>query len=207
MFDPGDLKDRYTRLVAWNGLWVNYWTQTVPKKRIVGEEVEEEGDERKEEQEVADDDMTLLETGIPDISLSSSNPPTPDGSGTIEPVVHGPPTKFEAKSVAKAREKELKRIRKEREAEVKAAVKQQKINAKKEKGKEKITVPRHFIVLPTGLGRALGGGDKWEKVLIGGVDDEVAAHTGLFIPGQNLDYEGLVERVGTKILDWCEKAL
>jgi len=29
MFDPVGLNSRYSRLVAWNGLWVNYWTQTV----------------------------------------------------------------------------------------------------------------------------------------------------------------------------------
>lgn len=74
------------------------------------------------------------------------------------------------------------------------------------KKKEKKPKPgKHFIVLPTGLGKLLGGDSNWERVLIEGVNDEVAAHTGLFIPGQNLDYQGLVERTGTKVLDWCEK--
>ncbi|KAF8801097.1 hypothetical protein BYT27DRAFT_7342162 [Phlegmacium glaucopus] len=63
---------------------------------------------------------------------------------------------------------------------------------------------KHFIVLPNGLGLVLGGMDKWEQVLIGGVEDEVTAHTGLFIPDQNLDYEGLVERVKARVLVWCE---
>ncbi|KAG6827017.1 hypothetical protein H0H92_013537 [Tricholoma furcatifolium] len=70
---------------------------------------------------------------------------------------------------------------------------------------EKVKSGRHFIVLPTGLPRDLGGSEKWEKVIIGGVDDEVAAHCGLFIRGQNLDYEGLVARVGQRVLEWCEK--
>lgn len=79
---------------------------------------------------------------------------------------------------------------------------------KKDSKKKKVKKPKpgkHFIVLPTGLGKLLGGDSNWERVLIEGVNDEVAAHTGLFIPGQNLDYQGLVERTGTKVLDWCEK--
>ncbi|CAK5283448.1 unnamed protein product [Mycena citricolor] len=62
----------------------------------------------------------------------------------------------------------------------------------------------HFIVLPAGVVGLLGGSEKWEKVPIGGVSDEVAGHCGLFIRGQNLDYDGLVQRVGARILDWCE---
>ena len=64
----------------------------------------------------------------------------------------------------------------------------------------------HFVVLPTGLGQILGGAEHWESVPIAGVDDEVAAHCGLFIRGQNLDYDGLLERVGRKVLEICDKA-
>lgn len=62
---------------------------------------------------------------------------------------------------------------------------------------------RHFIVLPTGLGRILGGAEHWEKVAIAGVEDEVAAHTGLFIPKHNLDYINFVDRIAGKVFDWC----
>ncbi|EPQ53450.1 hypothetical protein GLOTRDRAFT_111670 [Gloeophyllum trabeum ATCC 11539] len=31
MFEPSGLLERYRALEAWNGLWVNYWTETVPK--------------------------------------------------------------------------------------------------------------------------------------------------------------------------------
>ena len=72
------------------------------------------------------------------------------------------------------------------------------------KGKDKQEKGNHFIVLPKGLGQVLGGVDKWERVLIGGVEDEVSAHTGLFKPDQNLGYEDLVERVEARILGWCE---
>lgn len=76
---------------------------------------------------------------------------------------------------------------------------------KREKTKEKRKGGRHFIVLPTGLGRRFGGEQHWEKVIIGGVEDEVAAHCGLFIRGQNLDYDGLLARVGTRVIRWCEQ--
>jgi hypothetical protein len=65
----------------------------------------------------------------------------------------------------------------------------------------KLRRARHFVVRPVDF---LGGVGKWEKVEIGGVEDEVAAHCGLFIPGQNLGYGEFVERVGTRVLGWCE---
>ncbi|TFK63686.1 hypothetical protein BDN72DRAFT_847354 [Pluteus cervinus] len=60
----------------------------------------------------------------------------------------------------------------------------------------------HFVVLPTGLGGYLGGYDRWESVVIEGVKDEVAAHTGIFIREQNLGYEEFVHKVAGKVLDW-----
>lgn len=133
------------------------------------------------------------------------------------------------------REKEVKRLRKEKEAEQKALQaeqkkreaeekkreaeekkqqterekaleKEQKALTKEQKALTKEQKPRHFVVLPTGLGQILGGGERWESVPIAGVEDEVAAHCGLFIRGQNLDYDGLVARVGRKVMDWCETA-
>ena len=37
-----------------------------------------------------------------------------------------------------------------------------------------------------------GGSEKWEEVWISHVENEAAAHCGLFIQGQNLEYDGLV---------------
>jgi hypothetical protein len=65
----------------------------------------------------------------------------------------------------------------------------------------------HFTVVPKGLGERFGGTERWERVDIDGVEDEVSAHLGLFIPAQNHDYERLVERVGRKIFEWCEEML
>ena len=74
-----------------------------------------------------------------------------------------------------------------------------------EKTKTKPT-KRHFVVLPTGLGRVFGGWENWEQVSILGVTDEVEAHTGLFIPQRNLDYAHFVDRVADRVLDWCKKS-
>lgn len=63
---------------------------------------------------------------------------------------------------------------------------------------------RHFVVLPNGLGSFLGGMEKWEHVEIAAADDEVAAHTGLFMPHLNLGYPALVERVANRVLTWCD---
>ncbi|KAJ3865995.1 hypothetical protein EV359DRAFT_72092 [Lentinula novae-zelandiae] len=127
------------------------------------------------------------------------------------PVALGPKTKSENKAFVKAAEKELRMQQKERKKEMKEIQKNQKA-AQKERDthakaatKDKVKGERHFVVLPTGLGAILGGGDHWEQVVIGGVDDEVAAHCGLFIPEQNIDYAKLVERVGLRIIEWCHK--
>lgn len=218
MFDPSGLKSRYSLLVAWQGgLWVNYWTQTVPKQPTEGE-VDPITNELLKQREVVDNDAALLHAGVaPVIEESresvSSIPNQPSTSPS--PPIYSVPTKSQAEEATKAErqaikslEKERKQAEKSREKTLKKEQKQREAsvkNARKaEQVKNKVTPGRHFIVLPTGLGQVLGGGEKWEKVLIGGVDDEVAAHCGLFIRGQNLDYDGLVSRVGNKIMGWCE---
>ncbi|KAF9261744.1 hypothetical protein L218DRAFT_961241 [Marasmius fiardii PR-910] len=206
MFDPPGLTSRYKRLVAWNGFWVNYWTVTLPRQ--------ESNVSPTEPAEVAsadlemENDVALLGTGVADrLSLDSSSHPSIPGAtspsllntSTSTPIPQpNDGNEKERKKAEKEREKELKKARKEREKKAKMAA---KAAAKADNEK----VGRHFVVLPTGLGAILGGGDKWEQIVIGGVEDEVAAHCGMFIPGQNLDYEGLVERVGKRVLDWCEK--
>ena len=65
----------------------------------------------------------------------------------------------------------------------------------------------HFTVVPKGLGERLGGTERWERVDIEGVEDEVGAHLGLFIPAHNRGYGGFVERVGKKVFEWCDSDL
>jgi hypothetical protein len=48
--------------------------------------------------------------------------------------------------------------------------------------------PQHFIVLPWIMGY------RWQGIPIGGVEDEVEAHTGIFFPKKNFEYDGVVER-------------
>jgi hypothetical protein len=66
---------------------------------------------------------------------------------------------------------------------------------------------RHFTVLPKGLGDRFGGMERWERVDVEGVEDEVAAHLGVFSPTHNLGYEGLIQSVGRRIFEWCEDLL
>ncbi|KII91625.1 hypothetical protein PLICRDRAFT_38433 [Plicaturopsis crispa FD-325 SS-3] len=216
MFDPSGLKNRYTRLVQWDGQWVNYWTETVPRgQRVIGD-----GDTVRSgsgdgngvgvgEETAVDNDIALLENGTAALHTKDD---TPSERSSDLPVpsspTHGPPTKSDAKAALKAEKSKEKAAQKAQKERDKAARKEEKAREKAlkqaQKAQSKTHVARHFITLPTGLGRALGGSDKWESVLIGGVDDEVAAHCGLFIRGQNLEYEELVERVGSRVLQWCE---
>ncbi|KAJ7766350.1 hypothetical protein DFH07DRAFT_352200 [Mycena maculata] len=233
MFDPSGLKERYARLVAWpSGLWINYWTQTSQRPPKEGEHAKK----MDKEEEEADNDVALLQTGMtsmstvesyataetslspapsfsaPSFASTATSQSTASASTIPSPVSPtSTSTSSDAKALAraadkerKAEEKERRGLEKAREKELKTIQKQRVKEEKVEKARSKGKHGHHFIVLPTGLGQILGGSEKWEKVVIGGVDDEVAAHTGLFIRGQNLDYEGLVERVGKRVLGWCE---
>ncbi|THV02250.1 hypothetical protein K435DRAFT_775738 [Dendrothele bispora CBS 962.96] len=228
MFDPTGLKERYTRLVAWNGLWTNYWTITVPGSKgepnesgavHANTDVESAEEALQRRQLVAENDVALIEAGMSDGGTMNPTAVTQShqqraGSAATESSAnsfistssltsnmsslsisnHNESDEHLTAEERRQKAKEMQRLKKERKAEAKALAKA-----------EKAKVGRHFIVLPNGLGAALGGWEKWEKVTIAGVDDEVGAHTGLFIPSQNVEYEGLVERVGTRILEWCQK--
>jgi hypothetical protein len=173
MFDPLGLKTRYADLVEWQGgLWVNYWTQTIPR-HPQNQPASGQGSttQTSTTESLLDNDKALLLNGI----ISSGDDEHTGPEGTMSQTT---PQDIE-KQIKQAEKKKLKE------------------KNKQEKGK-------HFIVLPRGLGHVLGGVDKWERVIIGGVEDEVSAHTGLFKPDQNLGYEDLVERVEARILGWCE---
>ncbi|KAJ7753888.1 hypothetical protein B0H14DRAFT_2979703 [Mycena olivaceomarginata] len=233
MFDPSDLKQRYARLVAWpGGLWVNYWTQTPPRAPQEGahaKDLDKEEDRADNDMALLQMGMAGMSTAESDAmggtsvsaasptasptlssfatpSLGSSVTSQSDASSAPSPLSPTPASsdpKVVAKA-AKAAEKERRALEKAREKEMKKIQKQRAKEEKEDKARAKGKAGHHFIVLPTGLGQVLGGGEKWEKVVIGGVEDEVAAHCGLFLRGQNLDYDGLVERVGKRVLGWCE---
>ncbi len=84
--------------------------------------------------EEADNDVALLQTGM------AETPSTTSPSTSVPEL--GPRTASETKAAKKDDEKRKKKLKKQREKEAK-------------KGK----IARHFIVLPTGLGQILGGGE------------------------------------------------
>lgn len=187
MFDPSGLRERYSKLVAWRGgMWVNYWTQTVPKVK---------DEHLAHQQQITENDLALLDSGIADnLSLHSSGSSLNSlSTASTSSTISSPISSSASSSSKEDKEKHLQELQQQKKKEVKAL-----------KEKHKIKGGRHFIVLPTGLGQVLGGSDKWEKVSVGGVQDEVAAHCGLFIRSQNLDYDGFVDRVATKVFSWCE---
>ncbi|EAU84023.1 hypothetical protein CC1G_11461 [Coprinopsis cinerea okayama7 len=153
MFDPSGLKSRYLRLVDWEGgLWVNYWTLTVPK----------DGDSEHGHDEANDKAL--------------------EAAGMLPP-----------KEESRKRNKLHK------------APKPEDIQKQKQKEKS-MSSGHHFVVLPTSstLDFDFGGMERWEKVLIAGVDDEVEAHTGLFKASSNLDYDAFVDRVADRVMGWCQ---
>lgn len=201
MFDPAGLKSRYSRLVDWEadgGLWTNYWTTTVPRiqhdHHTHEAHPQEVSDAAQSSIEHLDNDEALLANGI----LSSHD---------INPLQHNPPDPVNPRSKEKpasgtSSSSDLKNA----QTVIKEEEKQAKQEEKSAKESEKKSKPmRHFVILPNGLGSMLGGMDKWENVPIAGVEDEVNAHTGLFIPKHNLSYEGLVERVANRVLGWCDR--
>lgn len=184
MFDPAGLKARYELLTQWQGgNWVNYWTRTVPKPDGKGEYSSDPSDTRSLSGWM-DNDSALVVNGL-------INPP----EGTAGELLPG---KLIHPSMYYALKSNLFAIVKEDKKEG---------NGDKRPSLSKPKKGRHFTVVPKGLGERLGGTERWERVDIEGVEDEVSAHLGLFIPAHNRGYEGFVERVGKKIFEWCNSDL
>ncbi len=196
MFDPPGLTARYKLLTGWQGgKWVNYWTETKHKSKNNGTEHgsgaggKEHGvitHSRRSSASSAswvDNDTALIANGI---IISPGNSSSETSSVISSPSSASFPTKD---------------VRKEGKMERSWA---KLLKADKETKNDKPKRGHHFVVLPHGIGERFGGMDKWERVEMGGVEDEVDAHLGLFISGRNFDYEGLVDKVGTKVLGWCE---
>lgn len=181
MFDPNGLNERYRNLERWDGKWINYWTQTVASDGDINEAATKE---------------PLVGKSLP---MNTADLPFSEDSGTA------PQTSELAKLAGKEREKQEKAALKERKAAEKALRKQRE----RERKREEPRPARHFIVLPrlsgsTSSALHFGSRERWENVTIAGVEDEVGAHCGLFIPTQNLDYTAFVERVADAVVGWCE---
>jgi len=216
MFDYSELWERYKKLERWNGVWVNFWTETVGH------------DETNWDNGWAQDGKWVERWGTGDrrALIVGGRGDAVSPSVVIE-------NEFE-RAMKKATEKERKKREKEeskrREQEEKLRLKAEKqerarlkLEAEKaiKEGREpppEVRVkpadspspneqtstsndrasPQHFITLPW------SSKDRWLKVKITGVEDEVAAHCGLFIRGQNLQYDEFVARVGRVVLGWLQ---
>ncbi|KAK1215994.1 hypothetical protein PQX77_021395 [Marasmius sp. AFHP31] len=197
MFDPSGLANRYKRLVAWNGLWVNYWTTTYPKggsdSSSSSPSSSRSSSPTANQVHAAllepDNDVAarMLENSLADRSSMGSSRRS-HGSSSPSLISHDSYDSSIERDPARTN-----RLQKGKES----------TSATPKPPKEK--TGRHFIVLPTGMGSVFGGFDKWEKVVVSGADDVVAAHCGIFMPDQNLEYGELIERVARRVFDWCEK--
>ena len=181
MFDPNGLNERYRNLEKWNGRWTNYWTQTAPRS-------------------AGNDNAAVNLPGVDGLPANTADLPFYTESGSSSN-----PTEI-AESSGKEREKYERTALKERKAAEKALRNQRERERKCEASRP----ARHFIVLPHISGSISGSlhsgsKEKWEKVMIAGVEDEVGAHCGLFIPSQNLDYPAFVEKVANRVAGWCEE--
>jgi hypothetical protein len=182
---------RYRRLVGWQGgKWVNYWTETVPddkNKHAANDELSGKNKDHSQRLSASswmDNDSALMANGI-------IVTPTPENTSSETPTASSNPIGKEA--IKTQEESTFEKLFKKRGKEFRG-----------DKLKPKSKSKRHFVVLPDGLAERLGGLDRWEQVDIAGVESEVDAHLGLFIPSNNHKYDGLVERIGKKVLDWCE---
>lgn len=180
MFDPVGLSERYRALESWNGKWVNYWTE-VPACGI-SEESSDKGEEGEDEGGGAADTKGALPTNTADLASLAD--------------VDEHSSAAETRDQAKARKTAGKALRKERAKE-------------RKQGDTAVRPARHFIVLPhTRNGPSdkvhFGSRERWERIPIRGVDDEVGAHCGLFIRQHNPDYDKLVERISDDIRGWLD---
>jgi hypothetical protein len=174
MFDPSGLRDRYKRLVHWDGKWVNYWTITA------GYYPSLETDERKGYKKVEmENNVALLTSGVvyaDDLQKLKSRSPSPSPSPSPTPSPLPSPAASTISLLSPNGISMTDQIDHEPQRRSK----------------------HHFITLPLGVGSLLGGQAAWVRTPIAGAEDEVAAHTGLFMRDKNLDYDDFVMRVG----DW-----
>jgi len=216
MFDYSELWERYNKLERWNGAWVNFWTETVGHDETNGENGWTQDDKWVERWTTANGSALVVGKG----------------GGAISPsvVIENEFERAMKKAAEKDRKKREKEESKRREKEEKLRFKAEKQERERLKleGEKAIdegrqpppeirikptdsssptgqastsndkASPQHFITLPW------SSKDRWLKVKVSGVEDEVAAHCGLFIRSQNLQYDDFVARVGRVVLGWLQ---
>lgn len=214
MFDYSELWERYNKLERWNGAWVNFWTETAGRDETNGEN--RGAQDGKWAERWSTSDGHALAVGRRGGTVSPSV--------MIEDEFQRAMKKATEKEQKKRDREESKRREIEEKRRLKAEVQEQeRLKVEREKAIKECREtppeiklrptdpsppidltsscdykgsPQHFITLPW------SSKDRWLKVKIAGVEDEVAAHCGLFIRGQNLQYDDFVARVGRLVLGW-----
>jgi len=92
----------------------------------------------------------------------------------------------------------VERAAKEAKKAQQQAIKDAQARAKAEKKANQPDEPHHFITLPFGVAKQ----NEWIRVKVDGVDDEVAAHCGIFFPAENSEYDWLVEDARERVERW-----
>ena len=177
LLDPVGIRERYKALEAWEGHWVNIWTE-VPAK---GKDRGLGGTAKAWEEE-----DKYVRGALP------SN--TADVLHFANAEKHA--SDSESRSRAKARKAAGKALRKERKKERKPG------SSSARPARHFIVLPD--VEGKRTESRRYGSLERWERFPILNVADEVEAHCGLFIRSKNPMYEKLVERVADVILDWSK---
>lgn len=213
MFDYSELWERYNKLERWNGAWVNFWTEAIEHGQTNAENGGAQDDKWVETY-----DGRALVVGRRDGTVSASVVIENEFERAMKKATEKERKKRE-KEESKRRDKEEKlRLKAEKEEQERLKLEEEKaIKEGREPPPEIRTKPSepsssgvqtstshdkanslHFITLPW------SSKDRWLKVKVTGVDDEVAAHCGLFIRSQNLQYDDFVARVGRVVLGWLQ---
>jgi len=216
MFDYKDLWERYNKLERWNGAWVNFWTETGRH----GETDDESGgtqDGKWNERLITGDGHALV-VGRRDGAVSPSVVIESEFERAMKKATEKERKRREkAESMRRAKEEKL-RLKAEKQEQERLQVEREKAIREDREVPPEIIIkptnssppsdqtstssgragPQHFITLPW------SSQERWLKVRIAGVEDEVAAHCGLFIRSQNLQYDEFVARVGRVVLGWLQ---
>jgi len=216
MFDYRDLWERYNKLQQWNGAWVNFWTET-PGDGGTNEESGGTQDGKWTERWSTDNGHPLV-VGRRERAVSPSVVIEDEFERAMKKATEKERKRRE-KEESKRREKEEKlRLKAEKEEQERRRVEMENAIREGQEVTPEISIkpadspppsgqtstdngregPQHFITLPW------SSKERWLKVKITGVEDEVAAHCGLFIRTQNLEYDDFVARVGRVVLGWLQ---
>lgn len=218
MFDYTDLWERYNKLERWNGAWVNFWTETVGHGRT-NEESGGTPDGKWTERWSTSDGRALV-VGRREVAVIPSVVIEDEFEREMKKAAEKERKKRDKEESIRKQKEEKIRLKTEKEERARLQMEREQAIREGREVPPEITIepkassppsgsgqtsnndckegPQHFITLPW------SSKERWLKVKIMGVEDEVAAHCGLFIRGQNLEYDEFVARVGRVVLGWLQ---